>query len=55
MIRANLKREYMAKLWSTEDLLGQDEREIQYLLRLYRRGIITKNLSKVKKLPPCVA
>ena len=28
---------------------------LKYLLRLSKRGIIIKNLSKVKKLPPCVA
>ena len=28
LIGAELTREYMATLWSTEDLLGQDEREI---------------------------
>ena len=57
----------MAKLWSTEDLLGQDEGDIlvwnhnlnrcsfKYLLRLSKRLIITSNINKVRKLPPCVA
>ena len=57
----------MAKLWSIEDLLGQDERDVlvwhhrlnqcpfKYLLRLSRRGIIPNNISELKKLPPFVA
>ena len=55
----------MAKLWSTEDILGWDEgdllvwhhrlnhRSLKYLLRLSKRGIITRKLSKVRP-PPCV-
>ena len=57
----------MNKLWSTEELLGRYERELlvwhhrlnhcslKYLLRLSKRGIIPRKLSKVRKLPPCVA
>ena len=57
----------MGRLWSTEDIIGQDDRELlfwhhrlnycsfKYLLRISRRGIIFKNISKVRKLPPCVS
>ena len=57
----------MDKLWSTEDLLGRDEREIllwhhrlnhcsfKSLIRLYERGIISRKLINIIKLLPCVA
>ena len=60
-------REDMAKLWSTEDLLGQEERELlvwhhmmnhcffKYPLRLSNRRIIPNNISKIIKLPTCFA
>ena len=56
----------MAKMWSYEDLLGQDKRELlvwchrlnhcyfKPLLRISISGIIPKNLSKIRKLLPCV-
>ena len=52
MVRANLNKEDMVKLWSTKDILGQDEREIlichhmlnhgtfKTLIRLSNRDII---------------
>ena len=55
----NIPREDMTKLWSTEDLLGQDERELlvwqhrlkhcsfRSLLRLSNRGIITRKISNI--------
>ena len=57
----------MANLWSTKGILVREERELlvwhhmlnycsfKYLFRLSRRGIITRNISKVRKLPPGVA
>ena len=66
-IGSNLTREDMAKMCSTEDLLGQDEMEIlvyhhslnhysfKSFLRLSRIGIIHNNIGNVKKLPPSVA
>ena len=59
-------REDMTKLWSTEELLGWDEREIlvwyhsmnycsfKYLLIISRRRIIPSKLNKIRKIPPCV-
>ena len=56
----------MTKLWSNEDLLGLDERELlvehhrmyhcsfKYLLRLSKRWVIPRKLSKTRKLPPFV-
>ena len=57
----------MAKLWLTEDLLGQEYSEIiichnrmnhcsfRYLLRSSKRGIIPKKIRKVRTAPPpCV-
>ena len=67
MIGANITREYMAKLWSTEDLIGWDERELQfwhhrtnhcsfkYIIRISKRGVIPRNFNKIRNLPPCVA
>ena len=63
---ADLTREYMDNLWTKKDFLGQDDRELffwhhrlnhgnfKYLLILYKRIIIPKKISKVRKLPPCV-
>ena len=63
----NLTREDISKLWSTKDLLGQYKREIlvwnhrlnhlsfKYLIRISKRGIIISNISRIIKLPPCVA
>ena len=57
----------MAKLWSTKELLIWDEREIliwnhrlnhcyfKSLLILSNMGITPRNISKIRKLPPCVA
>ena len=57
----------MAKLWSTEDLLGWDERDLlvwysrmnhctlNLLIRLLKRGIIPRKLINIRKLTPCVA
>ena len=57
----------MAKLWSTEDLLGQDERELlvchhrlnycslKTLIKLSDRGIIPRKLISIRKIPPFVA
>ena len=65
-VGAELTREDMAKLWSTENILGRDEREIlvfhhrlnhcylKSLLRLSKRGIIPRNISNIRKFPPCV-
>ena len=51
----------MAKLWSNEDILGWDDRELlvwhhrinhcslKSLIRIYKRGIIPRNLSKIRK------
>ena len=66
-VEFDLTREDMANMWSTKDLLGWYKREIivlhhrlnhcsfKTLLRLSKRVIIPKNLSKVRKLSPCVA
>ena len=63
---SNIVREDMDELWSTENLLGQDERNLlvwhhrmnhcpfKYLLGISKRGIIPNNTSKVIKIPPCV-
>ena len=65
VIGVKLMREDMAKLWSTEELLGWDKRELlvwhhipshfsfKSLLRASKRGIIPRNLSKIINLPPC--
>ena len=62
-----LTRENMAKILSKEDLLVQDKRYIlvwnhglnhyslTYLIRLYKRGVIPRKISKIRKPPPCVA
>ena len=54
-------REYMAKLWSTKELLGQYERGVRfwrlrlnycsfkYLLIIFKRGIIPRNISNIRK------
>ena len=67
VIGAELTREEMAKIFSTEDPLGQDKREFlvwrhrlnhcyfKSLFRLSNRGIITREISKFRKLPLCVA
>ena len=67
LIGAELTREDIAKLCSTEDLLGWDEREILFwhqrpnhcsfksLIRLSSRGVIPRKLIKIRKLPPFVA
>ena len=67
LIGAKLMREDTAKLWSTKELLGRDEREIlvwhqslnhvsfKSLLSLPKRGIVQRNLRKIRKIPPCVA
>ena len=64
-VGSELTREDMAKLWLTEDLWGQDDRELlvwhhmmnhlsfKYLLRLSKRGIIPRNLSNVRNPPVC--
>ena len=56
----------MAKLWSTEEILGSEKRELlvwhhrlnccslKYLLRISKRGIIPRKISNVRP-PPCVA
>ena len=66
-IGAELTREDMDKLWSTEDILVQDERDLlvwhhrlnhcslKSLIRLSKRGVIPRKLRKIRKLPPCVA
>ena len=62
-VGSNLATENMANLWSTDELLGQDDREIlvwnhslkhcylKSLLRLSKRKMILRNLSKVIELP----
>ena len=62
-VGANLATENMANLWSTDELLGQDDREIlvwnhslkhcylKSLLILSKRKMILRNLSKVIELP----
>ena len=59
-----LMRKDMAKMCSTENLLGRDGREFlvwhhrlnhcyfKYLLRLPKRSIIPRKLSRIIKLPP---
>ena len=59
-------REEIDNMWSIEDLLGREEREIlvwhhslnhcslKYLPRLSKRGIIPRKLRKVRTLPPYV-
>ena len=66
-VGAKFTREDMDKLWSTEDLLGLDERELlvwnhrlnhcslKYLLRVSKRGMIPRNLRNIRKLTACVA
>ena len=61
-----LTGEYMANLWSTEDLLVRDEVEIlvwhhmlnqcsfKCLLRIPKMGIITRNLINITTPTPCV-
>ena len=63
-IGSKLTREDMAKLWSTKDILGRDEREIlvwyqslnhfpfKSLIRLSKRGIISRKLSNIRTPPP---
>ena len=67
MIGADLMREDMANLWSTKDLLGRGNMDIvvwnhrlnhcslKSLLRLSKRGIMRRKISKFQKLYPCVA
>ena len=67
MIIAKLKREDIAKLWSTKYIMGRDEMEIlvwqhrmnhfsfKFLIRLTKSGVIIRKLSKIIKIPPCVA
>ena len=67
MIGAKIAREDMSKLWSTNDLLGWEVRDLlvwhnmlnncsfKSLIILPKRGIIPRNISKIRKLPPCVA
>ena len=57
----------MAKLWSTENILVKDDRELLFfhhslkhlsfksLVILSKRSIIPRKLRKIRKLPPCVA
>ena len=57
----------MAKLWSTENILGRDNMELlvwhhminhcslKSLLRLSKRGVIPRKYSKIIKISPCVA
>ena len=66
-IRTKLTSEEISQIWSTKDLLGQDEREIllwyhrlnhcsfKSLIRLPQRGVIPKKLRNIIKLTPCVA
>ena len=61
LVEDDITREDMENPWSTEELLGQDKREIlvwhhrlnhwyfKYLLRLSNRRIITRKFSKVRK------
>ena len=63
---ANIRRGKMAIIWSTKDILGWDKRELlvcyhrlkhyyfKSLLRISKRGIIPRKLSKIRKIPPCV-
>ena len=63
MVGSNLKREDMEKLWSTKDILGQDEREIlvwyhrmnhftfKNLIKLSKSGIIINRIIKVMDIP----
>ena len=58
-----LMREDMAKLCSTEEILGRDETELlvwyhmlkhypfKYIFRLSKRGIITRKLSRINTIP----
>ena len=67
VVGADLIREYMPKLCSTKDLFVREEREIlvwhhrlnrcsfKYLLILSNRGVITRKISWIRKLPPCVS
>ena len=66
-IGAELTREDMANMWSTKDLLRQNERDLlvwhyrlnhcslKFLFRLSKRGLIPRKLGKIRKIPPCVA
>ena len=65
-VGAGLTREDMAKMWSTEDILGRYEREILFwhhrlrhcslksLLIISNWGIVPRSIRKVRKIPPCV-
>ena len=62
---SKLTREDMAKLWSTKDILGRDEKEIlvwhhrlnhcslKFVLRLSNTGIINRKLSSIRTPPVC--
>ena len=64
-VRYNITWENIAKIWSTKDLLGRDERELlvlhhrikhctsKSLLILYKRGILPRKIIKVIT-PPLV-
>ena len=66
-VGSELTGEDMAKLWSNKDVFGRDKREplvwhhrlkhcsFKSLLGLSKRVIIPRNLSKIRKLHPCVA
>ena len=67
VVGANLTRKAMLNLWSTKEILGQEEREIlvfnhrinhctfKYTPQLSKRGIILRKISMLIKIPPCVA
>ena len=60
-------REDMDKLWSTEDLLGRDKKELlvwhhrlnhssfKYLIKISKKGIIPIKLRNIRKKTLCVA
>ena len=64
VVEDNITREDMKYLWSTEELLGQDKREIlvwhhslnhcpfKYLLRLSKRVVTPINLRSIRTPPP---
>ena len=66
VIGSKIRREDMSNLWSTEDLLARDERKLlvwhhilnhcslKSLVRLSKRGVITRNIIRIRKIPPCV-
>ena len=66
VVRADLEREYIDKLWCINYFLGEYKMEIllwknsrnhftfNIFVRLSKRFIIPKNIINIRNLPPCV-